>query len=103
MNLLKRNINQMTTALYVFELAKGRLRGCNLISSPTGVSPNKKSLTFRYLDDASLGQGVPWTMRNVISSPTDVSLTENSWMVDPLHKASLGYLETSKDRRGKGR
>jgi hypothetical protein len=36
-------------------------KGCNVISSPTDVSPKKKSLMFRPLDNASLVQWVPWS------------------------------------------
>jgi hypothetical protein len=52
-------------------LVRRLFKWCNVISSPTDVSPNEKTLP---LDDVSLGRRVPLTRRTL----EDVSLTDVS-------------------------
>ncbi len=47
---------------------------CNVISSPTVMSPKEKSRMFRPLDDVSLGRRVPDPMRPDPMGQTDLML-----------------------------
>ncbi len=83
--------------------------GCDVISSPTGVSLNEKSL-----DDAAPGRRIPWTMSPLDdASLDDASLDDASlgqrvlgrcvpWTMRLLNNASLNVLETVEQTDLKG-
>ncbi len=71
---------------YADSLLPGTNGRCNVISSPTGVSPNEKSGMFRVLNNASIGRCVPWTTRPMDDASHGRRVP---WTTGPLDDESL--------------